>query len=66
MASPLHRESFGVVGGEWGKVGALSWSFDPMVSIGNGPVSHEVLNNLVCVAGDSGNICLMTAALLKS
>lgn len=52
--SPLHRESFGAVGDEWGKVGALSWSFDPMVSIGNGPVSHEVLNNLVCVAGDSG------------
>lgn len=52
--SPLHRESFGAVGSEWGKVGALSWSFDPLVSIGNGPVSHEVLNNLVCVAGDSG------------
>lgn len=52
--SPLHRESFGAVGNEWGKVGALSWSFDPLVSIGSGPVSHEVLNNLVCVAGDAG------------
>lgn len=52
--SPLHKESFGVVGSEWGKVGALSWSFDALVDIGSGPVSHEVLNNLVCVAGSAG------------
>lgn len=52
--SPLHRESFGVVGNDWGKVGALSWSFDALVDIGSGAVSHEVLNNLVCVAGSAG------------
>ena len=52
--SPLHRESFGVVADDWGKVGALSWSFDPLIKIGNGDVSHEVLNNLVCVAGSAG------------
>lgn len=52
--SPLHKETFGVVGSEWGKVGAVNWAFDPLVDIGNGPVWHEVLNNLVCVAGSAG------------
>lgn len=52
--SPLHRDTFAVLGEEWGKVDTLSWEFEPLVTIGEGPVSHEVLNNLVCVSGPSG------------
>lgn len=52
--SPLHKDTFGVVGGQWGRVDPVVWSHDPMVEVGTGYVSHEVLNNLVCVAGTDG------------
>lgn len=52
--SPLHKDTFGVVGGQWGRVDPVAWSHDPMVEVGTGYVSHEVLNNLVCVAGTAG------------
>lgn len=52
--SPLHRDVFAVLGEEWGKVDSLSWEFEPLVTIGEGSVSHEILNNLVCVSGPRG------------
>lgn len=52
--SPLHGDVFGVLGDEWGRVDQSDWSFESLAVIGEGPVSHEVLNNLVLVAGPAG------------
>lgn len=54
--SPLHGDVFGVLGDQWGKVNTGDWSIEPLARIGEGDVSHEVLNNLVCVAGPAGII----------
>ena len=52
--SPLHRDTFGTLGDQWGRVDPLTWNHEPLATVGEGPVSHVVLNNLVCVAGQAG------------
>ncbi|MFG9301282.1 hypothetical protein [Pseudomonas aeruginosa] len=52
--SPLHGDAFGALGDQWGKVDPLAWTFEPLAQIGEGELSHAVLNNLVCVAGPAG------------
>ena len=52
--SPLHRDVFATLGDQWGCVDPVSWSFEPLIALGDGPASHVVLNNLVCVAGQAG------------
>ena len=52
--SPLHRDTFGTLAGQWVKVDPLTWTSEALAEIGEGPVSHAVLNNLVCVAGQAG------------
>lgn len=52
--SPLHRDTFATLGDQWGRVDPLTWSHEPLATVGEGPVSHQVLNNLVCVAGPAG------------
>ncbi|ASZ72168.1 TPA: hypothetical protein L4942_000176 [Pseudomonas aeruginosa] len=52
--SPLHGDAFGALGDQWGKVDPHSWTFEPLAQIGEGDLSHEVLNNRVCVAGTAG------------
>lgn len=52
--SPLHRDAFATLGDQWGRVDPLTWSHEPLATVGEGPVSHVVLNNLVCVAGQAG------------
>jgi len=54
--SPLHKDVFGVYVNDWVKVKAdgNSWSHEVLATIGDGEVSHAVLNNLVVVAGKHG------------
>lgn len=52
--SPLHRDAFATLGDQWGRVDPFTWSHEPLATVGDGPVSHVVLNNLVCVAGRAG------------
>lgn len=52
--SPLHGDVFGAVGDQWGRVDPQDWSFSSLVTLGPGELSHEVLNNIVAVAGDAG------------
>lgn len=52
--SPLHREVFGTVGAMWVKVDPTTWDYQELITLGEEDVSHEVLNNLVCVAGPAG------------
>lgn len=52
--SPLHKDTFGTLGPDWVKVDPQSWSSEVLTTIGEGDVSHEVINNQVCVAGPSG------------
>lgn len=51
--SPLHDDRFGTLDGEWVRI-MPDWSHEPLATIGAGDVFHEVLNNLVCVAGSAG------------
>lgn len=52
--SPLHGDTFGVEDGDWVKVDTDAWETEPLAFIGDGDVSHEVVNNLVFVAGPAG------------
>jgi len=52
--SPLHRDTFATLGDQWVRVDPATWSHEPLATLGEGPVSHVVLNNLVCVAGKAG------------
>ena len=52
--SPLHGDVFGVLGGDWVKVNTADWSHEALAHIGEGYVSHLVLNNAVVVAGPAG------------
>lgn len=52
--SPLHRDTFATLGDQWGRVDPAAWSHEPLATVGDGPVSHVVLNNLVCVSGQAG------------
>lgn len=52
--SPLHGDTFGTLGAEWVKIDPSTWTHEVLASIGEGDVSHEVLNNLVSVATPAG------------
>jgi len=52
--SPLHGDVFATFAGNWVHVDPLTWSAQTLSTIGTGDVSHEILNNLVCVAGPAG------------
>lgn len=54
--SPLHGDVFATLHGDWGRLGVQQdpWSFDSLTHIGDGRVSHIVLNNLVAACGPEG------------
>ena len=52
--SPLHGDVFATLGDQWVKVDPTDWSTQPLATIGEGAVSHMVLNNAVLVAGPAG------------
>ena len=49
--SSLHRDVFGHAGGWWVKVDPSTWATEGLIEVGDGPVTHLVLNNLVLAAG---------------
>ena len=52
--SPLHGDVFGTLGNQWVRVDPTSWTHEALATIGEGDVSHEVLNNRVVVSGPAG------------
>lgn len=52
--SPLHGDLFGSLNDAWGRIDRTAWTFEQLAVLGNGRVSHVVLNNLVCAAGPAG------------
>lgn len=52
--SPLHKECFAALDGQWVKVNLDTWDTEPLIECGQGPLFHIVLNNLVCMACDAG------------
>lgn len=49
-----HGMTFGAVGDQWGVIDTTNWSFDALVTIGLGDICHELLNDVVIVAGSEG------------
>lgn len=52
--SPLHKDCFAALNGEWVKVNPNSWETERLGECGQGSLFHIVLNNLVCMACDEG------------
>lgn len=52
--SPLHGDTFATLDGQWVLIDTDSWDTDPLTYIGKGESYHEVVNNLVVVAGTEG------------
>ena len=53
--SPLHGDVFGLLDGDWVKVNPNTWQHEVLASnVGKSAIYHEVLNNKVVVATDSG------------
>ena len=52
--SPLHADTFGTLGDDWVKIDPATWTHEVLATVGQGDVSHAVLNNLVSVATPSG------------
>ena len=52
--SPLHGDVFGTLGDQWMRIDPASWTHEALATIGEGDVSHEVLNNRVVAAGPAG------------
>lgn len=52
--STLHRDTFATLGDQWVKVDVRTWDTQPLATVGDGPVSHLVLNGAVLVAGPVG------------
>lgn len=52
--SPLHGDTFGTLGGQWGRVNVADWSFEPLLEVGPGPVWHGLLNNEVLASTQRG------------
>lgn len=52
--SPLHGDVFGTLGNQWVRIDPASWTHEALATIGEGDVSHEVLNNRVVVSGPAG------------
>ena len=49
--SPLHGDTFGVLGSQWVKVDTDDWSYEVLLDLGGDMASHCVLNSRVVVAG---------------
>lgn len=52
--STLHRDTFATLGDQWVKVEVRTWDIQPLATVGDGPVSHLVLNGAVLTAGPAG------------
>lgn len=52
--SPLHKDCFAAMNGEWCKVNPITWEVQPLIPCGSGKLFHVVLNNIVCMACDDG------------
>lgn len=52
--SPLHKDTFGTLGDQWVKVNPDTWTNESLAMLGLGDVSHDVVNNMVYVAGPAG------------
>lgn len=52
--SPLHRDLFGTLGDDWVKIDPATWQSQHLATVGEGSVTHEIVNNLVSVATPSG------------
>lgn len=48
--SPLHKDTFAMLDGDWVKVAPGPWTHEVLASIGAGPLYHTMLNNQVCVS----------------
>ena len=52
--SSLHNDCFGLLNGYWVKVDPITWQYQELIYIGEGEISHQIVNNLVYVAGNEG------------
>ena len=52
--SPLHGDTFARLGAHWVKVNTSDWSHEVLALVGDGPLSHLVLNGKVLVAAPGG------------
>ena len=52
--SPLHGDTFARLGAQWVKVNTADWTHEVLAGVGNGALSHLVLNGTVLVAAPAG------------
>lgn len=52
--SPLHGDVFATLGDQWVLVDPSDWTVRVLAEVGEGDISHLVLNNRVCVAAPAG------------
>lgn len=52
--SPLHKDCFAGLNGQWCKVNPVTWEVQPLIQCGAGKLFHVVLNNMVCMACEEG------------
>ena len=52
--SPLHGDTFARLGDKWVKVSTSDWSHEVLAAVGDGPLSHLVLNGKVLVSAPGG------------
>ena len=52
--SPLHGDTFARLGAQWVKVNTADWTHEVLAEVGEGTLSHLVLNGMVLVAGPAG------------
>ena len=52
--SPLHGDAFARLGSQWVKVNMADWTHEVLAEVGEGALSHLVLNGTVLVAGPAG------------
>lgn len=52
--SSLHGDLFGRLGSDWVRINPQDWSHEVLASVGEQPLHHLILNNLVAVAAADG------------
>lgn len=52
--SPLHGDVFARLSAQWVKVNTADWTHEVLAEVGEGALSHLVLNGMVLVAGPAG------------
>ena len=52
--SPLHGDTFARLGAQWVKVNTADWTHEVLAEVGDGALSHLVLNGTVLAAGPAG------------